>query len=217
MNNLAYVPSQQHRQAARLGKGLVKLAGLPICCVKLPNSEEWRPVPGYEGFYEVSSDGRFRRANDAKAYKTGHILAPSIPRSGYRIVHLVKDGHTVSYKAARFVAEAFIGERPTGWYINHIDGCKYNDGLANLEYVTPTDNMRHALRKGLIRPFDSKGEKNPNAKLTADDIISILKSAETAPLTARRFGVTPSAIRAIRAGRTWKHVSDQVKGQHQSC
>ena len=206
LENLSYIPSRQHRRAARLGKGRPRMRGQPIRCEVLPANEEWRPVPGYETLYEVSSKANFRRLTDSKRYKAGYVITPQISNDGYRLVQLTRNHHAIAYKAARLTAAAFIGERPMGWHINHIDGCKNNDNLANLEYVTPSDNVRHAVKLGLTRRYATSGTNNPNAKLTPEAVKSILESEETAPALAKRFAVTPSAIRAVRAGRTWKYI-----------
>lgn len=65
--------------------------------------------------------------------------------TGYREVGLSKDGKQKHYHIHRLIAEAFI-ENPHGLpVVNHIDGCKTNNNISNLEWCTQSDNIRHAL------------------------------------------------------------------------
>ena len=57
------------------------------------------------------------------------------------------------------VAEAFIGARPQGFQLNHLDGVKANNAAKNLEYTTPMQNIHHAIRLGLFVPTRKRGRK----------------------------------------------------------
>ena len=205
--NLIYLPMTLNLGLPHKGKGRKKLAGKPICCLSIPQSEEWRGVVGYEELYEVSSEGQIRI--DSHPYhksKTGRLLEYRI-RNGYRSVGLTKKGRRRDFKVALLVAQAFIGQRPKGWFLNHIDGNKENDRLENLEYVTPSHNKRHALRLGLgIRGLFQAGENHRNVKLTRETVLSILRSNASAASLARVHGVSPSNISMIRNRRAWTHI-----------
>ena len=119
-------------------------------------NEEWRPVAGYEGRYEVSNFGRVRSfltmGNCRKVgVEYGHLLTAKKNNRGYLRVSLRKDGHTKDFSIHRLVAAAFIGEIPQGMVVNHIDGCKTNNRRSNLEVVSYTGNLEHAIRTGLSR------------------------------------------------------------------
>ena len=60
---------------------------------------------------------------------------------------------------------------------------------------------------GNYRPFRLRGEKSPTSKLTRDEAMHILQSKERAADLARRFGVSPRLVRAIRSGERWPHLS----------
>lgn len=115
--------------------------------------EVWKPVKGYEDFYEVSSQGRvrskdkIRRLGKGKGYDRffpSKILSPSINNCGYKIIILNKPGSKVICKSIhRLVAEAFIPNPLNLSDINHKDENKLNNFVDNLEWVSHKDNMRY--------------------------------------------------------------------------
>lgn len=120
-------------------------------------SEQWRPVVGYESTYEVSNLGNVRRSGPAARNGNGrgggarlglHLKQHSVP-GGYQVVQLWQDGRPKMRLVHRLVAEAFLGPVPEGREVNHKDGNKRNNGNANLEYVTHSENNKHAYRTGL--------------------------------------------------------------------
>ena len=87
----------------------------------------WRPISGYEGFYEVSDNGEVRNS------RTGRILKQKVERNGYVRVYLSKDGTARSLLLHRVVANTFI-PNPNGLLtVNHLDEDKTNNRLSNLE------------------------------------------------------------------------------------
>jgi len=117
------------------------------------SAAEWRPVPGFEGRYEVSSGGQLRNRG------TGNVFGTT---SGdrYAYASFRRGKENVATSVHRLVAEVFIGPRPPGHVIDHIDGDKTNNAVANLEYVTPRENNRRAavMAKGRNdKPDDPQG------------------------------------------------------------
>lgn len=122
-------------------------------------TEEWRPIKGYEGRYEVSSLGQvktlnFKRSKNAKVLKG---FAETDKRLAVTLYH--GDGRK-HISIHQLVAWTFLGKQPQGYEINHIDGNYLNNSLSNLEYVTRSQNLRHAFTIGLK---SHKGAKNPVA------------------------------------------------------
>jgi hypothetical protein len=111
--------------------------------------EEWRPWR--DGTYEVSSHGRFRRAKPGRNTHAGKVIAQSVSGSGYYMVGPTINGRNVPTPVHWIVAEVFIGERPDGMWINHIDHNPLNNRPSNLEYCTPRENSRAAVVAGKIR------------------------------------------------------------------
>jgi hypothetical protein len=167
--------------------------------------EEWRAVPGYEGWYEVSSMGNMRRVGPIKGRPVCRELRPATSGREYKHVGLRKGGSKKVFNVHRLVAIAFLGPPPTPKHqINHIDGNKLNNNVSNLEWVTSAENEAHAARMGL----KARGSENGAAKLTESDIPAIraLKGHEPHRVTATRYGVSEVAISLIQLGKTWKHI-----------
>lgn len=106
---------------------------------------EYKEINGYEGLYWISNTGIIKsiRKNELKYFIDGKN------KSGYKNVQLSKFGIVKHYHIHSLVAKHFIGERPDGYIINHIDGNKLNNNYKNLEYITQSENIYHAIRIGL--------------------------------------------------------------------
>jgi hypothetical protein len=151
---------------------------------------------------------------------SGKILKPYITGRGYSRVTFSIDSVIKLCFTHGLVANAFIGPKPEGLQVNHIDGVKENNRSKNLEYVTPKENQRHASRLGLLAVGDrnwpgqhpellARGDNHPLAKLKNTDIPQIRKLGKegaSASDIACIFGVSSTAIRHIIQGYTWKHV-----------
>jgi NUMOD4 motif len=108
--------------------------------------EDWRPVPGYEGLYEVSRDGDVRSI--PRPSTAGGLLKPGRTKKGYRHVALCKDGRQKTWKVATLVAAAFIGPRPAGLDVCHNDGDSGNDCAGNLRYDARGGNIADQVTHG---------------------------------------------------------------------
>jgi hypothetical protein len=115
-----------------------------------PASEEWRPVLGYEGAYEVSDHGGVRslprvvtRSDGRPRTIHGRVLKP-VQVKRRRNVSLSMDGVVQPRHIAVLVLEAFIGPRPLGHHACHNDGDSLNDSLTNLRWDENNyDRVRH--------------------------------------------------------------------------
>lgn len=106
--------------------------------------EQWRPVVGLEGSYEVSNLGRIRHAT------TGHIRKPyGRPKEGYQQVSYRASGASRSFYVHRAVLEAFR-PRPDarGLECHHRDFDPTNNRLENLEWVTKAQNLQYTWQAG---------------------------------------------------------------------
>lgn len=114
-------------------------------------NEVWKPVRGYEDRYEVSNTGKVRSLNYRHKGITKE-LKPTTEGKGYLMVGLCRDGSMKWGKIHRLVAEAFLPNPENKREVNHIDGDKKNNVVDNLEWVTASENMKHAFKIGLIKP-----------------------------------------------------------------
>ena len=113
--------------------------------------EIWKTIKDFPN-YEVSTYGRVRNK------KTKHILSGAVDKStGYIKVGLWMDGNGTTKAVHRLVAETFLKQK-IGFDVNHIDGDKTNNNVDNLEWVSRSDNMKHAYRIGLSKPTDKNGK-----------------------------------------------------------
>lgn len=126
-------------------------------------SEEWKPVVGFEDSYEVSSFGSIRSIERIveRASGQGDLLKKSQPikqyvtPKGYLRLQLSQQGKQKNLMGHRIVAEAFIENPDQKPQINHKDGNKKNNCVANLEWATASENLQHAydndLKKAAVK------------------------------------------------------------------
>lgn len=118
--------------------------------------EQWRPVVGYEGHYEVSDHGRVRSldrfvdtASGRRQYVAGRVIQPwTANRGGHTAVKLSRFGQKRAALMHVLVLEAFVGPRPTGMDGCHNDGNPRNNHLSNLRWANRSGNMYDAVRHG---------------------------------------------------------------------
>ena len=117
-----------------------------------PHPEIWKPIPGWEGSYEVSDHGRVRSVDRIVTTRTGirkryhgRVLALTADRSGHLAVSL---GRAKDKAVHRLVLEAFVGPCPEGQECCHNDGDPTNNNLSNLRWGSPTENAFDRVRHG---------------------------------------------------------------------
>jgi len=170
--------------------------------------EQWKEVIGYEKLYQVSNLGRVKRISGGQGAKAGRILKPGKHSQGYLTVWLYKNGKSKCHLIHRIVLEAFAGKSNLG--CNHINGKKDYNRLENLEYVTQSENVRHAFKIGLS---SHKGEKNCRSKFTGSQVVRLRFIAKNykpnrgywAKLS-RAFNVSPTTISDIINNKSWNHI-----------
>lgn len=161
--------------------------------------EEWRPVVGYEGHYEVSSAGRVR----SLYFDPPRPIATFLDKDGYPRLHLNKNRERRGFRLHRIVCEAFNGpSNPLHNEAAHLDGNRANASAENLKWVSKVENHSHKRRHGTHQA----GEACPSAKLTEDAVRAIRATRSPYKELAARFGVTTHAIEDVKRGRNWRHV-----------
>lgn len=164
----------------------------------------WRAVVGYEGLYEVSSDGGVRSIASSSQrgrwnnYAGRELRQATIKRNGYRQVTLLRDGKEKSALVHRLVLEAFVGPS-CGLQACHNDGNPANNDIENLRWDTVRANARDRIKHGTsLARFN-----HPNAKTTPEMVAAVLASDESAVALHKRLGVPRHTVGRIRRGE-WK-------------
>ena len=172
-------------------------------------TEEWRPVVGYEGLYEVSSVGRVRslhrviqRRNHSPQTIAARILKCRLSR-GYPMVSLWRHNHGRSPKVHVLMAAAFIGPRPDRMFVLHNDDVRTNNVLSNLRYGTRVDNAADAMRHGSFH----FGEAHHQSKLTREQVVEMRRLHRQGigyRRLGKRFGVSRMTARSVVLRLTWQ-------------
>lgn len=162
--------------------------------------EEWRPVEGFEGLYEISSLGRLKSYKESPA---GKILSIKNSKGDYLRIRLQGVGKKEkSISLHRLVAQTFL-PNPKGLdVVNHIDGNKQNNAVSNLEWCTQKYNVRESIK---AHPEQLEPMKKYNASRTipvaqytkSGEFIRLFNSAEEA---ANELGICERNIRQVASG-----------------
>lgn len=105
-------------------------------------AEEWRPVPDHPG-YEASNTGRVRSVRRGRPI----VLRPTNGPCGFPTTRIMVDGRGCCRRVPNMVALAWIGPRPAGAQIRHLDGDPTNSAVVNLRYGTRAEvKADHAAR-----------------------------------------------------------------------
>lgn len=182
--------------------------------------EQWKPIPGYEGYYEASTLGVIRSVDRIVPHgrhgtckQKSKVLKYAFDKKGYIRVALSMGSSFKTHTVHRLIAMTFMGQRPQGYQINHISGVKTDNRVVNLEYCTQSENALHSFRLGLQKP--KKGTLNGMSILTDQDVKEIREYVATCGKRyygrdelAKKYGVSSSHIKDIVTGRrgVWSHV-----------
>lgn len=120
--------------------------------------ELWKQIPKFPD-YEASNQGNIRRTD------SGRFLSYYQDERGHRSVTIRKDGKTYSAKISNLVAEAFIGKKPKGKNVYHINKDRSDNRVENLMYDT--------------RSNQSSGSKSPSSKFSDEEVINIREKVKS--------------------------------------
>jgi NUMOD4 motif len=179
-------------------------------------TERWRPVPGYEGLYEVSDRGQVRSLDrqviaqmptgPAVQRYPGKVLRNTIRPDGYAQVGLSRAGVQKTFNVHILVLEAFVGPCPPGQEARHGPGGKSDPSLANLRgWGTRKENFADRIEDGQ----GNRGERHGLAKLTTAVVLEIrarVAAGERQADVARDLGVGPGNVWVIIHRKNWQHI-----------
>lgn len=182
-----------------------------------PDMEQWVPVRGFKGRYEVSTLGRIRsllvhtRVRQAHSDGEHRCLSAKRGSAGYPQVRLTDHrGEQENYHVHRLVLESFIGPPPIGTECRHLDGNRGNSRLTNLRWGSPKENREDSVRHGTA----AIGERQGFAKLTEAEVLEIRRAYAAREASQYRlaalYGVCRGTIGFILRGETWRHLMHQA-------
>lgn len=150
--------------------------------------EEWVDIPGYEGLYQITRDGKIRNVTN------GNKLLGNVNSHGYVVVSLTKNGRKKDCKVHRLLALTFLPNPNDYDCINHKNGNKLDNRLQNLEWCTKGYNNRHAREV-----LGVNTEERPVCQLTlSGDFVALWVNEAQA---ARCLGISPVCIASCCEGR----------------
>lgn len=182
------------------------------------SAEIWKPIPGWEEFYEISTAGRVRsldrlmarRTRDGvlgKCIRKGRVLSGGKTRKGYKTVslkHPLRKG--ITREIHRLVCIVHNGPPPSpAHHASHVNGIKTDNRSENLRWATPKENQADQYAHGTRR----LGERHPLSKLTDVEVLQIRRMAAGGAVLAdidRYFGLSKGHSHNIVRRLSWKHI-----------
>lgn len=181
-------------------------------------TEIWNDIPGLEGWYQASSEGRIKSL--ARSTPTRNRWGPCLynapekviegrlTRDGYRRMKLCVAGKTRDEFAHKLVALAFHGPSPSGKTdVAHWDGDKLNNRPDNLRWATVLENAQDKIRHG--QTDNQFGERHSHNTLTEDQVREIRRTEYFRGFDVHfsdKFGVGQGCINKIRHRQRWPHI-----------
>lgn len=165
--------------------------------------EVWKDIKGYEGLYQVSNLGQVKSLNYNHTGKE-KIRKLDISNKGYKCILLVKNGKKKKKTIHRLVAETFISNPKNKPQVNHIDGNKENNCVANLEWTTNSENEKHAYNNNLKHKLFGKNNGKSKAIIQYDLQWNFIKEYETIRQASKETNMGITTIIYILKGKTKK-------------
>lgn len=185
--------------------------------------EIWKDIPGYEGKYQASSEGKVRsldckitlRGRGGTIYtrnKKGKLLKPKFCKANGYLMFPIAGQKTMTVHRA--VALAFWPNPANYREVNHKNGIKLDNRAMNLEWASSSQNRQHAFDNGLqeltrAHSKSQRGSKSAVAKLDEWKVLKIRedhKNGVSQRALSRIYKVSKSTVGAIVHRQTWTHI-----------
>lgn len=168
-------------------------------------NENWLPIAGYEGIYEVSDLGRVRSfdrssfdSRGRQRFKRGKFLQNVVSTNGYVYVGLSKSGVVTSFTVHSLVLHAFHGLPNPDQECRHLDGDRRNPHLTNLVWGTSKENTQDSIRHGTQYT-------RPVIRGDGECFGSITEAAESVNGDIRNVQAVCKGRRNIAYGHSWAY------------
>ena len=156
----------------------------------MAEKEIWKPVVGFENYYEVSSLGNVRRK------KSGRLRRIDFAQN-YPTVLLSVNGKHHTFRVHRLVAKAFLEPVEGKSHVNHKNGNHADNRVCNLEWCTQAENNLHAYRV-LHRKSPMLGKSSSNRKVNNEDVLTFYQMNTSGISTeeiGKLYGINGSTVR----------------------
>ena len=157
---------------------------------------EWKTVPGFDHL-EASDQGGIRC--------NGEIVKQNRMSHGYMRVRV---GPRKRETVHKLVALAFLGHKPDGHEVRHLNGDRADNRAVNLAYGTRAENIADTMAHGRVK----KGQTHPASRLAEEQVKEIKMRAlagENQYELATLFGVGQDQVSRIKTGKRWAHVEGE--------
>lgn len=180
---------------------------------------KWKPVIGYEGWYEVSNTGRVRSVDRVVKLSggrerrlVGKLVGIHKDRDGRIYVALYKNGLSSTFRVHTLVLSTFISIKPEGMECCHNDGNPLNNDISNLRWDTRSNNQLDRRLHGTVP--EMKGFKGTHVKFKECEVWMIKKLLHFGirnHILTKMFSTSASQIYMIAHGKTWINVNYSLR------
>lgn len=182
--------------------------------------EIWKDIPGYEGYYQASNLGRIKRiaflhGKSKMIIKKEKILKPINNKNGYYYIGLSRY-KVKQYRLHRIILSTFMPiKNDYKMQVNHKNGNKHDNRLENLEWVSASENIKHAFNSGLKHGLRNKYNKLSKKVIQYDLLGKKIKIWESTKQIERELGINNVSISQCCLGKIkkshnyiWRYCND---------
>lgn len=150
---------------------------------KAKNETRWKPIPGFEGLYSASVEGKIRSEDRIVKTKTGQreykgkVLTPIMSNNSYNVI-LKRSGESYNKRIPALIAETFFGTKPEGYVLVYRDGDSSNVALSNLRYAPKGEKINLRKQEATRKREESRRKKDVIRELLKQEELNMREIAE---------------------------------------